>query len=214
MERFRQALSITPDYQAALLWQGMTLLEMDSLPQAVAAHPKLLALSGSSGLNIATLAHTLTAAGQRAEAERWLAILLARDAAGRYVPSYEIAKAYVAVGNVSETFAWFEKARQQRSHAMVFLRVDPQLRRLRSEPRFVALTRAVPADWARVHGAELPRLQELSIGLRSSTSRGDRRRSLARMVRTLGVADELIRVEVHVAQVTRSVARRLVAEVR
>lgn len=146
LTRFREVLSQNPDYQVALLWQGITYLEVDSMPQAIQAHRKLLSLSDSSGLNIATLAHTLASAGQRAEAEKLLGILLSRDAEGKYVPSYEVAKVYVALGRSAEAFGWLEKARAQRSHSLVFLRVDPQLRPLRADPRFAALQQKVLAN--------------------------------------------------------------------
>lgn len=65
-------------------------------------------------------------------------------AGGRgYVPSYEIAKVYDALGRREETFQWLERAMDQRSHSLVFLAVDPQLAHLRGDPRFVRLRKRV-----------------------------------------------------------------------
>jgi len=141
--RHREVLQQNPEFQQALNWQGLAYLGLDSIPQAIAVHRKLLSLADSSGLNIATLAHTLAVANQRDEATRLLDILLSRDAAGKYVPSYEVAKVYVALGKPADALAWLEKARAQRSHSMVFLRVDPQLQPLRNDPRFRALEQQV-----------------------------------------------------------------------
>lgn len=141
--RHKEVLQQNPDFQQALNWQGFAYLGMDSIPQAIASHRKLLALADSSGLNIATLAHTLAVANQREEATRLLDVLLSRDASGKYVPSYEVAKVYVALGKPADALAWLEKARAQRSHSMVFLRVDPQLASLRNDPRFRALEQQV-----------------------------------------------------------------------
>lgn len=143
MQRFQRVFSSNPDYAVALMWGGETLAEMDSLPQAVAMHRRLLSLADSSGLNIATLARSLARAGQPQEAETLLAILVSRDVANRYVPAYEVAKVYSALGRQGEALAWLEKARRQRSHSMVFLKVDPAWRRLRGDPRFAALVRTV-----------------------------------------------------------------------
>ena len=143
MDRFRNVFGINPDYAVALTWAGETLVEMDSLPRAIAMHRRLLSLSDSSGLNIATLARTLAVAGERTEAMRLLDILLARDAKQLYVPSYDVAKVYVALGRNSDAFAWLEKARVQRSHSMVFLKVDPALRPLRRDPAFAQLVAKV-----------------------------------------------------------------------
>ena len=62
------------------------------------------------------------------------------------MPSYEIAKVHEALGRPDEAFAWLERARRQRSHSMVFLRVDPQLARLRADPRFTRLVGQVFAE--------------------------------------------------------------------
>ena len=42
-----------------------------------------------------------------------------------------------------EAFAWLERAYQQRNHNMVFLKVEPQLDGLRSDPRFASLVQRV-----------------------------------------------------------------------
>ena len=143
MQRFQRVFTTNPDYAVVLIWAGETLAEMDSIPQAVALHRRLLSLADSSGLNIATLARTLARAGQRDEATRLLGILVSRDAAHRYVPAYEVAKVYAAIGRRDDAMAWLQKAHTQRSHSMVFLKVDPAWRPMRGDPRFAALVSTV-----------------------------------------------------------------------
>lgn len=146
LKRLRSVLASSPDYAVALTWGGEVLASADSLPQAIAMHRRLLALADSSSLSIATLARTLAVAGERQEALTWLDILVSRDAAGKYVPSYDVAKVFVALGRNTEAFAWLEKARMQRSHSMVFLKVDPELRALRRDAKFQALVAKVIAE--------------------------------------------------------------------
>ncbi|MES3035609.1 MAG: protein kinase [Gemmatimonadota bacterium] len=143
MQVFQRVFGFNPNYTLALNWAGLTLLEMDSLPQAIALHRRLLATADSSGLNIATLARSLAVAGQRLEALRLLDILVSRDAAKRYVPAYEVAKVYAAIERGDDALAWLEKARTQRSHSIVYLKVDPAWRWLRRDPRFSTLVDAV-----------------------------------------------------------------------
>jgi hypothetical protein len=88
---------------------------------------------------VAALAHAYAAHGDRAAAERWRA-RLEREA---YVPPYELAKVQVAPGQRKEALASLERAFQQRSHSMAFLRVDPQLAPLRTEQTFQDLQRRV-----------------------------------------------------------------------
>jgi hypothetical protein len=60
-----------------------------------------------------------------------------------YVCSYEVATAYVLLGEKGEAFRWFDKAVEERSDCMVALAVDPRLDSLRSDPRFQDLQRRV-----------------------------------------------------------------------
>ena len=131
-----QTLELNPDYAVAHLWSGWALQEMDSLPAAVAAHRRAVAATDSGGLFVASLARSLALAGNRSEAELLLAKLEGRARAGAYVPAYELAKVHDALGNRDEAMEWLERALEQRSHSMVFLKVDPQLEQLRSHPRF------------------------------------------------------------------------------
>jgi hypothetical protein len=55
----------------------------------------------------------------------------------RYLPSYEITKAWFALGETSHAVAWLEQAYEQRSHSLVFLFVDPQLGAIRESEAFV-----------------------------------------------------------------------------
>ena len=81
--------------------------------------------------------------GERNEAESLLRKLEAAARAGRYVPSYEVGKIHEALGNPDEAMRWLERAFKERSHSMVFLRVDPQLKNLRARADFQRLVSQV-----------------------------------------------------------------------
>ena len=146
LEQFRQTLELNDTYAVAYVWRGWALQEMDSLNAAIASHRKALSLADSGGLYVASLARSLALAGQRTEAAALLQRLEARSTRGLYVPSYEVAKVHEALDNTDQAFAWLEKARAQRSHSIVFLKVDPQLARMRSDPRFAKLVAQVYAN--------------------------------------------------------------------
>jgi serine/threonine-protein kinase len=139
----RQTLELNPEYAVAHLWTGWALQELGSLRAAVDAHRRAVAATDSGTIYVASLARSLALAGERAEAAALLRRLGARADSGRYVPSYEIAKAHDALGRADAAFAWLERALAERSHSLVFLRVDPQLARLRADPRFARLERRV-----------------------------------------------------------------------
>ena len=143
VQQCRQTLDLNRDYGLARLWMGWALQAMDSLPAAIAAHRAALAASDSGVLQVTSLARSLALAGERAEAEALLAKLESRRAAGGYVSAYEVARVLEALGRRDAAFAALERALEERSHSMVFLRVDPQLARLRDDPRFARLVARV-----------------------------------------------------------------------
>jgi TolB-like protein/Tfp pilus assembly protein PilF/tRNA A-37 threonylcarbamoyl transferase component Bud32 len=128
----RAALVLNPAFELAHLWAGQALEMLGQSDEAVAALRRAVELSGEGAIFAAALARTLALRAERAEAER----RLARIEAGRHVPAYEIARVHTALGRRDDALAWLERAYGERSHAMAFLRVDPQLAALRDEPRF------------------------------------------------------------------------------
>ena len=56
-----------------------------------------------------------------------------------YVSAYEIAEVYISLGEVESAFEWLQKAFEERSRALVFLKVEPRLDPIRSDPRFKSL---------------------------------------------------------------------------
>jgi tetratricopeptide (TPR) repeat protein len=61
----------------------------------------------------------------------------------RYVSSYHIALIYARLGEKDRAFEWLENAYKERSDMLVYLKVDPRLDSLRSDPRFDELVRRV-----------------------------------------------------------------------
>ena len=98
-----------------------------------------MALSGEGAIFVAALARLHAIRGENAEAVR----LLKRLKSGKNAPSFEIAKVYEALGKRAEALRWLERAYEQRSHSMVFLRVDPQLAPLRSDSAFERIAKRV-----------------------------------------------------------------------
>jgi hypothetical protein len=50
---------------------------------------------------------------------------------------------YVGLDEKDEAFGWFEKAYQQRSWWVVWIKMDPKLDSLRSDSRFIDLMRRI-----------------------------------------------------------------------
>jgi tetratricopeptide (TPR) repeat protein len=104
-----------------------------------------IALLKADTFNAGVMGHTGYAyarAGNRAEAERICRELQSRDAK-EGVGAYEVAFIDAALGNKDEAFRWLDIAYEQHDPGLKFLRVDPCLDPLRSDPRFDRVLRRV-----------------------------------------------------------------------
>jgi len=85
------------------------------------------------------LGRTYGLSGNKMEAEKILDQLkeLSKQ---RYVAAYSFALVYLGLGDKEEALRWLEKSYQDRAGSDIgFIRVDPLLDPLRSDPRFEAL---------------------------------------------------------------------------
>jgi len=62
---------------------------------------------------------------------------------GRYVPAYVFALIYSGLDNKDQAFQWLEKSYQAREASLCFLKIDPQMKTLRSDPRFSDLVHRI-----------------------------------------------------------------------
>ena len=123
-------------------------------PQAALAHSSLglaYAMKGqyAEGVAEAEAAHRLSSspmitsflasiyarAGRRADAEQTLASLK-EQLKRRYSCEYEVAVAYVELGQAEEAFHWFQRGYDDRAMCMVMTKVDPRLDRIHADPRY------------------------------------------------------------------------------
>jgi TolB-like protein/DNA-binding winged helix-turn-helix (wHTH) protein/Tfp pilus assembly protein PilF len=80
--------------------------------------------------------------GNTQEARRAVA-KLQEDATKRFGSSRFVAEIDAQLGDPDGAFAWLEKTFEEREGALIMMRVDPTLERIRSDPRFEQLARRV-----------------------------------------------------------------------
>jgi tetratricopeptide (TPR) repeat protein len=106
--------------------------------EAIAGFEKMGETAGIRG----HLARVYGLAGRQADARRILDELQERSRKDG-VGAYEVAFIYAALGKKNEAFQWLNTAYRLRDSGMKFLKVDPTLDVLRSDPRFEKLLRRV-----------------------------------------------------------------------
>jgi DNA-binding winged helix-turn-helix (wHTH) protein/TolB-like protein/tetratricopeptide (TPR) repeat protein len=105
---------------------------------SVASYRTAVELSGHHPFVIAELGRLHARRGHRAAARRVLQDL-EQISVRRYVPSYERAAIHAGLGEVEPAFEWLEKAYDERSAAIVFLKMDREFEEMRHHSRFAAL---------------------------------------------------------------------------
>jgi pentatricopeptide repeat protein len=89
---------------------------------------------------LGVLVRAYAGAGRRTEALRILDELQRRRQKG-YVPPAAFLNAYLGLGDKEEAFAWMERAAEERSNILQFLKVHPFFDSVRGDPRFAAFLR-------------------------------------------------------------------------
>ena len=127
-----QALDLAPDHGRAPLGLGMAaLLEGD--PAAARAW---YARSNNETFRLAGLAMAAHDLGDDAESRRVLQELLAGHA---HNSAYQIAGVFAWRNEHDTAFDWLQRAASQRDAGLQYLKYDPALRSLRSDPRYLRL---------------------------------------------------------------------------
>ena len=127
IQQLRNTLEMDPSYE-----------QKGDFDLAIPELRKAVELSHGTPLMISTLANAYARAGNKAEAEKLLAELIA-ESKKQYVSPYYFAVVCVGLGEPDKALDWLEKAFADRSNGLVFLKVEPALDDLRLNPRFVAL---------------------------------------------------------------------------
>jgi tetratricopeptide (TPR) repeat protein len=140
LEQLRLTLALDSEFELAYLWSGWALEALQRYDEAQHMVEQALARSSESGIGLASLARIQALRGEREAAERTLGKLMASNG---YIPAYEIGKAWLALGDTRRANDWLQKAYDERSHSLVFLRVDPQLASHRQNEEFQRLAARV-----------------------------------------------------------------------
>jgi glycerol-3-phosphate dehydrogenase len=74
--------------------------------------------------------------GHRERAEETVAALTRQAAASSTVPSWQLAMIHASLGQADPAFAALERAFEERSDALAYLKVEPHWNPLRTDPRF------------------------------------------------------------------------------
>ena len=140
----RSAIALDPNMallQAILAWAYAA---QGKYPQALAEYERIpkeaLTVTTDNQFLVLGRAWVYAVAGKKAEAVG-LVEAYKRLSSREYVDSYMVATVYSALGDKDQALSWLERARQEHSGGLTFLKVDLFWDPLRSDPRYQALLR-------------------------------------------------------------------------
>lgn len=138
VKQLKFVLAMNRNFPPAHLWLGRTLQEFGKFDDALAEFRQVEEVHREWPVSIAARGFVTAAAGRTDQAQKILADL-ARLASRKFVTSYGVALVYAGLGQNDAAFANLNKAFEERSHWLVWLRLDPRWNRLRLDPRFAVL---------------------------------------------------------------------------
>ena len=133
---FQKALEVDPQHGPAYASLGQAYVQMRRYEPGIAAIHKSIQLSPQTTDYQAILAYAYAVAGKQQQAE-----LLLNDLQGRehYVSPVYIAMIYTGLNNKDKAFEWLQKAYQEHSEYLSFVKVEPEFEPLRTDQRYMKL---------------------------------------------------------------------------
>jgi DNA-binding winged helix-turn-helix (wHTH) protein/TolB-like protein/Tfp pilus assembly protein PilF len=142
VKQLSAVLEMRSEFPPAHLWLGRTYQELKKYPEALDQYRRVSDKLGDWPVAVAARGYVNGVSGRTAEAREDLANL-GRQADARFVTAYGVALIHAGLGEKDLAFAWLEKAFAERSHWLVWLRLDPRWDPIRDDVRFEKLVNRV-----------------------------------------------------------------------
>ena len=137
---WRRALELEPGYADTSLALARSYIQRGMYDQAIAVLQKALTFNAQHPFLLGALAHAHARSQQRGKALKVISEMAAREHTESLSP-FGMIWAYAGLNDADEAFARLERTYEQRLDRMVWIKVDPLLAPLRSDPRFQDLIR-------------------------------------------------------------------------
>ena len=145
LQQLRTTVEAEPDYWLAHLYFARALEKKGELSGAIAELKKTTLIEGAPAEVVSALGYAYAVSGNKAEAEKIILQLKEQSEQSKqfYVPAYGIATIYAGLGDKERAFAYLDKEYANGAFYLTYLKVDPEVDNLRSDPRFADLLRRV-----------------------------------------------------------------------
>jgi TolB-like protein/Tfp pilus assembly protein PilF len=141
IQQLRAAIDLDTTYWLDHVFLGRAYEQKRDFQKATAAFEQALKLDQDHAEIWSALGHVYGVSGNTAEARKVLTKLQTPGSLS-YVAPYNVAIVYAGLGDTAQTFAWLERALEQRSYYLAtYFPTDERLNNLHADPRFIELKR-------------------------------------------------------------------------
>ena len=138
IKQLQPVLAMDRDFAPAHLWLGRSYQQIGRFDDALDEFRQVEQSVRDWPVAIAARGSVEAAAGRLEKAKAVLAEL--QEIAGRrFVTAYGVGLVYAGIGDIEAALTWLDRAFAERSHWLVWLRLDPRFDNLREDPRFSEL---------------------------------------------------------------------------
>jgi len=141
-KKLQAALQMNPKFLMAHIWMGRTYQIKKMYPEAIAEYKRALELSMNWPVALSVLGNVYGVSGDKGSAQKILDTL-AELSSKKFVTSYGVATVYTGLGEKDKAFEWLNKAYDERSNWLVWLKADPRWAPLKTDKRYTALVNRV-----------------------------------------------------------------------
>jgi eukaryotic-like serine/threonine-protein kinase len=141
IEQMRKSLEMDPNFARGHWAISEPLEQKQRYEEAIAELQKARQLD-ETPIMLALLGHVYALTGKRSEAQKIIGEL-DEQSKRMYVDPYFLAQIHTALGDPDKAFQELEKAYEEHSSWLVWLKVEPKFDSLRSDPRFTKLVQRI-----------------------------------------------------------------------
>jgi DNA-binding winged helix-turn-helix (wHTH) protein/tetratricopeptide (TPR) repeat protein len=145
MRAYNRVIGLDSQHARAHTRLGMVYAATGEFDKAIAGFRRAKELSGADPYLDSFLGYAHAKLGKRSVAKKVIEQLAERSQR-EYVPAFCTALIHVGLEDMERALQWLEKAYEDRSAYMVFVKVEPLLDQIRAEPRFQKLLEKMRLD--------------------------------------------------------------------
>ena len=135
VKKLQACLQTNPRFGPAHLWLGRTFQQQAKYDQAIQEYKSTLDINVDWPVGLAALGHVYGVSGDSENAQQVLN-RLHELSTKKFVTSYGMALVYAGLGDKDEAFNWLNKAYDERSNWLVWLKTDPRFNSIRNDRQF------------------------------------------------------------------------------